>query len=98
MKEKRVRARASSKANGSAKKLLTRIGFRAHEAAQPSCEVPDQEKHSIEVRRAPVPNARTLALMKYHEEHPEEVTRYESSSAFFESLGIGATSQSKPAS
>lgn len=94
MTEKRVRTRTSSNAN----KLLTRMGCLAHEAVQPSCSAIDQEKQSIEVRGAPVPNARTLAIMKYHDDHPEEGTLHESSGDLFDSLGIGATSQSKSAS
>ncbi|AXH59872.1 hypothetical protein [Pseudomonas amygdali] len=86
MKEKRARTRTSSKAK--AKKLLTRMGFRAHEATHPLCETINQAQHPIEARSANVPNARTLAIMKYHDEHPEEVTRYESSAEFFKSLGI----------
>ncbi|MBD8614677.1 type II toxin-antitoxin system RelB/DinJ family antitoxin [Pseudomonas putida] len=94
MKDTYVRARVDRVLKDQAEKILNQLGITMSQAIILMLRQTVAEgKLPFRIEGAPVPNARTLAMMKHHDLHPDQVTKHESSAALFESLGIAKTEQ-----
>lgn len=92
MKDTYVRARITRELKDQSEEILDGLGYTMSQAIiLMLSQTVAQGKLPFEITGVPLPNARTLAIMKQHDLHPEEITKHASSAAFFESLGIAQT-------
>lgn len=94
MKDTYVRARINRELKDQSEEILAGLGYTMSQAIiLMLSQTVAQGKLPFKITDVPLPNARTLANMKQHDLHPEEVTKHANSAAFFESLGIADAEQ-----